>query len=427
MRIALYRLLSFTVFLALPSVLLAQVLNTESPYSAFGLGDFVAGYYSRSAGMGGVAQGMRDGRSVNPSNPASFTTPDSFTFVLDLAMRVDARNYTSASASKPDASASVHHIAIQFPVTRWGGGALGVQPYTQTGYDFTRYETDQRLVSDIGRIRYHHRGSGGINDAFIGLAGKPLSFFSLGVNAHFLFGSINHQQDGYIPTNRYYADFTYTNRSVVRGMRMSAGAQFHFAFASEHARQLNVGFTYDFYPVFSVDNRLELKQVYLNQELSVARNYQRVHRSLRLPPRYSGGVAYQDAQWLVGGDFAYQDWTGFSLYGADEHMGKSFDASIGVQWQPNGTDLRSYAKRIQYRLGAYYSRTPVVLASEKINDMGITVGFGLPYRRSYSLANLALAVGVRGTKAKALVRETYIRLTLGVSLNDFWFVKRQYD
>ena len=59
--------------------------------------------------------------------------------------------------------------------------------------------------------------------------------------------------------------------------------------------------------------------------------------------------------------------------------------------------------------------------------MGITVGFGLPYRRSYSLANLALAVGVRGTKAKALVRETYIRLTLGVSLNDFWFVKRQYD
>jgi len=32
-----------------------------------------------------------------------------------------------------------------------------------------------------------------------------------------------------------------------------------------------------------------------------------------------------------------------------------------------------------------------------------------------------------GTKANGLLQETYVRLTLGLSLNDKWFVKRKYD
>jgi hypothetical protein len=56
------------------------------------------------------------------------------------------------------------------------------------------------------------------------------------------------------------------------------------------------------------------------------------------------------------------------------------------------------------------------------------MGVGLPLKRSYqSKVNCSLQVGKRGTLKDNLVREQYIRLSIGLTFNEVWFQKKKFD
>ena len=38
-----------------------------------------------------------------------------------------------------------------------------------------------------------------------------------------------------------------------------------------------------------------------------------------------------------------------------------------------------------------------------------------------------IEVGKRGTEANSLLKETFVRFGLGLTLNDRWFIKTKYD
>lgn len=59
--------------------------------------------------------------------------------------------------------------------------------------------------------------------------------------------------------------------------------------------------------------------------------------------------------------------------------------------------------------------------------MGITLGFGLPLKNSKSILNLNLEYGSRGIINQNLVREDYVKIGLGVSINENWFFKRKFE
>jgi hypothetical protein len=62
----------------------------------------------------------------------------------------------------------------------------------------------------------------------------------------------------------------------------------------------------------------------------------------------------------------------------------------------------------------------------------MTFGMGLPIRKyrsydlQYTLLNLALQVGQRGSGVNDY-NENFLQFTLGYSLSDIWFNKRKYD
>jgi hypothetical protein len=60
-------------------------------------------------------------------------------------------------------------------------------------------------------------------------------------------------------------------------------------------------------------------------------------------------------------------------------------------------------------------------------NYGFTAGASLPIRRSTSHVHLGIDVGSLGTKTNNLIKETYVRFSVGFSFNDRWFVKRKYD
>jgi hypothetical protein len=92
----------------------------------------------------------------------------------------------------------------------------------------------------------------------------------------------------------------------------------------------------------------------------------------------------------------------------------------------------NYLKVIDYRLGFRYNKTHMTVNQQRINDMAVTVGLGLPlpetgFGRTFSNVNISAEFGQQGTLKSNLVRERYININLGFTINDAWFIRRSYD
>jgi hypothetical protein len=63
-----------------------------------------------------------------------------------------------------------------------------------------------------------------------------------------------------------------------------------------------------------------------------------------------------------------------------------------------------------------YDKTGLIVNSESINDVGITLGLGLPITGSFSNINLGFDLGKRGTISSGLIQENYANFSVGLSL-----------
>ena len=99
----------------------------------------------------------------------------------------------------------------------------------------------------------------------------------------------------------------------------------------------------------------------------------------------------------------------------------------GIEYTPNVRDLKSYLKKVNYRLGGYYKNTNILVGSKQISDYGITFGVGLPVRNNTRF-NVSFELGKRGTNEDYLIKETYGLINLSITFYDApWFFKRKYN
>jgi hypothetical protein len=65
--------------------------------------------------------------------------------------------------------------------------------------------------------------------------------------------------------------------------------------------------------------------------------------------------------------------------------------------------------------------------NQAIKDFGTNFGIGLPMGGTFSNVNIGLELGSLGTVKKGLIKENYLSLRIGLSLNDRWFMKRKIN
>ena len=130
---------------------------------------------------------------------------------------------------------------------------------------------------------------------------------------------------------------------------------------------------------------------------------------------------------MVGVDYSGGQWSDFRSYGIADSLGNSSRIAVGSEFTPNAASLYNYLQRITYRLGFYYGTDYVKLRGTDLNYYAVTAGASLPFKRSPDRLHLGVELGKRGTEVNGLIRENFFRFSLGISLNDRWFVKRKYD
>jgi hypothetical protein len=127
----------------------------------------------------------------------------------------------------------------------------------------------------------------------------------------------------------------------------------------------------------------------------------------------------------VGLDYTLQKWADTEFFNEKGKFLNRSKISLGAEYLPKPFS-RNYLNRIRYRVGAYYS-DPYT----KVNDLegareyGVSFGFGLPLEiyQSRSILNISGQYIKVSPKVKGMLEENYLRINIGLTFNDRWFMK----
>jgi len=406
----------------------AGAQNVTTPYSMYGYGILGDNATSMQRQMGGIGIAMNNGRQINVMNPASYAAIDSLTFLFDLGADVSLLWQKEGSAKEKTVGGGLDYITMQFPISKYMGGSIGLLPYSSVGYAFG---------NEIRHGTRQNQGTGGINQAYLGLSGRYAGV-SLGVNVSYNFGNI---------TNDVYSSPESSGRTLfehvmkVRDWNIVIGAQYT-ANISRNSR-LTLGLTYS-----PKKTMLGTSQATV-QELSMENGPDTVgSMSLKgkyyQPNCYGVGLNYtyeKACRLMVEADFSFQEWSKakFSpMYSLPDSKnphaapkvvfdGMDFNNrmryALGAEFIPR---LRgNYGQRISYRIGGFYTHDYLNIKGNSVREYGIGCGVGLPTPEGKTVINLGLEWRHRSAYPQTLISENYFNVTLGVNFNELWFWKRK--
>jgi len=393
--------------------------NVSSPYSYYGIGltNFKGTVENRS--MGGLSV-FNDSIHVNIQNPASYGTLKLTNFTVGASHdRVKLETDTNSDNAK---ISSLDYLALAFPVSDRVGIGFGIVPYTSVGYRIL--DMDQGSASLLN-------GRGGMNKVFVSAGVSITEELSVGVDANYNFGNFQNSQS--INRDELQYGTTDVNRSDIKGFSINFGANYQ----RELSEKLNLHVSGTYAPSINLDseNSRTISSVDFSSgtgRVIDLRELDLTDTQFEFPSKLTIGAGLgEENKWFAGAEYtnigssSYEDSFRFRGDGGQYEDASQF--SLGGFYIPNYNSFTSYLERIVYRAGFRYDETGLIVNDESINEFGISFGLGLPVGLNFSNLNLGIELGQRGTKDSGLIQENFLRLSVGLSLNDKWFTKRKFN
>ncbi|MEM9001107.1 MAG: hypothetical protein AAGB24_12655 [Bacteroidota bacterium] len=400
--------------------------GTISPYSFFGIGE------SRDRGtvdnqmMGGLSM-HGDSIHVNLRNPAAYGKLRLTAYTAGLSHReFRLKDFTEEQSTSVT---NLDYLAIGFPVAKKIGVGFGLMPYSSVGYDVVSETTNTAQDTVLNTFS----GEGGINRVYVSIGAELTKDLSVGGTANFNFGtlenvriqSIDNVQFGTIDSresrvNGFDLNFSAMYTPTIKNkytLYTYAGLDTQVNLTSENTRRVGS---------FSLTTGQEIEVIDVDLDAQNLRNTE-----LKIPTKTTLGLGFGESKkWFLGAEYSFQQLSSFenSFLGVENvRYDDAQSFAFGGYVIPQYSSFTSYLKRMVYRAGLRYDVTGLVVNDKAVNNFGITFGIGLPMGNAFSNLNLGFELGRRGTTDASLVEESYLKLNLGLSLNDRWFIKRKIN
>ena len=381
---------------------------TSSPYSRYAYGDLNENVPTGYRAMGGVGFGMRNNRAINPSQPASYTSCDTMTFMMDIAASANWSHYTDTRGVRNKANGNLEYLTLQFPLfKRWIAMSVGLLPYSSVGYDIS-------LKGIVDKYDYttSYTGTGNISQVYGGLSFNVLNWFAFGANVYYMWGDLDRMravtftQTGLNPT-------IYDEELRVSSVRLRYGAQFFHTWG-DHT--VNVGAIFE--SKMKLHSELWVIETQSEDSIPIYKN------GWQTPMVYGVGLSYNWAKRLtVAFDFERQCMADALYNGAPgwvSDLQNKNRYAIGLEYRHNPMG-RNYAERMFWRAGVNIQDEYLTLIGNKRISASIGIGFPLP--NIGTVINTTIEYSHRGD-ATAL-EDHSLRFTLGASIAETWFFKRK--
>lgn len=454
---------------ALFTATFSQAQNgTESPYSRYAIGDLQYNGFARQIAMGGIGAALNSGSYINFDNPASFAHIHITTF--ETAVRGDVIRFSNSEKTQTNKGGTLGYLALGFPVINgtWGASA-GLIPYSNTGYDLKAtseiYNPNDTLTFPYNTL---YKGNGNLSRIYFGNGIAPfyrsierfrvsaryqklletndtleikkiearkkvLKNLSFGITGSYLFGSLSKSRKVEFSSASNLFNTGITEQTAYGDFYFNYGIQYSYttkknlkwSLGISGAASTKIKGTKDVlwynYTTSAFETEEIRDTVYYNGSLK---------GTTIIPQNWLAGFALQKGEkWMAGADFSMQDWSKYESFGIKEKLANSYKFSMGGQYVP-------VAGKLNYRAGFKYARTYLDIKETSINDMSASLGIGIPLRLSQierrvsenrPMIHFTVEAGQRGTLENNLLKEQYLRIYVGLTLNELWFIKRKFD
>ncbi|GAB3650472.1 membrane protein [Echinicola sediminis] len=383
---------------------------------------------TQNQAMGGLGISYGDAWSVNQVNPALSVKNNVFNFQA-------AFNYKRFTAETENSSATLDggglsYVTVSLPIKprKWTVG-LGLNQISSVDYE--HLVTGPVVNSNLNSVN-RINGNGGISEVYLSTGLELFKNLNIGLQTSYIFGAtIRRQQltledeDG-VPTG---ISSEYYERTSLNDFSLKGGL--HYEARTGDRSRLNFG------AIYQVFGDLTAKQFAKMADFGEADDpdsngqliFDNEKGNIYLPNKLGYGVSFEKInKFVIGLEAQHQDFRDYrSFTGENSGLGESFKIGLGGQFVPDIYSLESIFMRSTFRAGIEFEQTPYLINQNKVNDIGINFGASVPMN-NLSLLNLAVKLGQRGATDNGLVRENYVKFSLGFSINDnSWFYKRVFE
>ncbi len=405
-------LLIFFIFLG------SSFAQNSSTYSRVGIGDLTFSYSGRGLGIGesGVSVSGKDYISVlNPAgwNGLSMTR-------VEFGGTYKGLFISNNSLKKYYSETEFTGFTFGFPVSRlYGiGAALGIVPYSNVSYNSVEDVSSQ---NGIQGSKINYEGTGGLSKIFIGVSYKLPIEFSIGASLDYYFGNLKYSSVfDYDGTGSYKT--TYLRAYRPNGVGTTIGIispDFSNVLNSEKISDLRIGVAANIISNLSTDTLLTASSSVLSD--TIAQGVVKMH----IPMRISGGLSITlNQNYLINFDYFFQpfsDYTFNSIKSSNLRDNTKF--SSGFEYRPQSDLGSTFWEQIIWRAGLSYEQTQYKINDTGINQFSVSGGCSLPFGAGNSL-DLALVYSMRGTTDSNLLKENIVKLGVGISFGDIWFIRQ---
>lgn len=442
----------FLVFSSLTAV--AQNV-THSPFSSYGFGERTYGNDAVTSALGKANIALADSMFLNFYNPSTYHLLAEGQPLFSLSAVSRLSSYSQNNSSVFRATGMIDHFAFGFSIKKLFGLSIGLKPYSNRGYDIT---TSVKVGTDS--VRYNYEGSGGTNEAFLGLTTTLFKWkgthLSVGANLGYLFGTATNTRKSSIIQSTVFNGGVEEQAVRFKSFHYELGGYFKQAITPlqsfslsavlEPSQQINAYQSETLYDAGNVNNQLTYSMLY---------DTSNVQGMVTIAPTYSLGFAYsfrtsstnnskytRNSEWLLTGSYSSTDWSKYRTEFNSQEILYTYNAtskvSIGLQYTPETKFIENsvntnFFERMRYRVGYYNFTLPYSDNGLSTSEFGTTFGLGLPIvaQQALSSINLGVTVGKRGNADASGLNESFVGINFGViispSFYDRWFRKRKLD
>ena len=394
-----------------------------SPYTVAGVGALDNQETTYNTLKGGVGLSTGNPYVLNQLNPALLSL-NAFT-IFDFGIQFEQRTLSTDSASSTGKGGGLNYLAFAFPIkNRKAAASISLLPYSTVRYNS---KSIQPVENDTLYVLQRFSGEGGINQLMLQTGFRPIESLMLGVKLAYLFGTridestIEHGLSGFNNSGLFR-----TTRQ--RGFMLGFGAVYRKKIKEQ--THLSVGIIYDLNTDLSTE-----KSEWLENKTSIEESdtinivLDKVGGTLSLPQKFGVGISIdKEFKYSFSVDYYQQNWAEYSNSFEEQNiLNKAFKFAVGGEFTPNFYSVNNYMARITYLAGFNFSKTPLTIEDEDINEFGINFGVSMPITNG-STVNLGFTWGQLGTTSKNLVKEDFFRVSLGISFNDQaygWYRKQR--
>ncbi|HKI77303.1 MAG TPA: hypothetical protein VKA26_02050 [Ignavibacteriaceae bacterium] len=417
----LYSKIFLVIFVALSQCYIFP--QTSSSYTRIGIGDLVYTYSGRRFAMGQLGSSVIDKDYISLLNPASLTGIQSTR--TEFGMKYTGLFLQNNSASSFSSNTDFSGVTLAIPISQNHGIVLsmGLLPYSNVSYK------EDNIVnsgySDIGFYKATYEGNGGLSKLFLGSSFRFPFDVSIGATMDYYFGNLNYLSSIEFPNNAEYNKSEFDTRFRPHGFGATVGLispDLAGVFNSEAISNFRLGAAFNFKSRLETDSSLIITSTLGVDSLNNSTIY------LDLPYRFSAGASFiLNNNYLFTFDYSYQPWSEYKLGNIkNANLSDSYKLSSGFEYRRERSINDSFWEQMIWRMGLSFEQTQYKISGQSIKEYSIMGGFTIPLSYQNTI-DIGIQYALRGTTDLNLFKENIIKLSVGISLGELWFIRRDQN